>query len=373
MKAIQWLCAAGALAAMSGALAADLTPILSNGPERTERQEYDNKALGLLFHRTLFSEGDPQLAADWLMDANFINHDIDEASGGQNFADFFLKPTEFNNPTPGRGGAPHAASPAGLQKLYVVTDGDLTMMAYVGRGAADPGARFGSNMFETKHGRVTAWWYSGPTAMAGAAAPPTAATPPAAGAVAPGGARAGGAPAAQNPNAVATDYSGLYGPAGPTVVSMQTVIDPGKATRAERDANKKLVGAFFDEFFNQKSDAAAAKYLSVDIKSHVADSPSGSGFAQYARSNAAKVTAPRTDTVLFLLAEGELVDIGWPYVINGDPGAWYGQNLLRVKNGRIVEWWFSGYPNGTPRKVNPWNKLGYSPRAEALINAGKQP
>lgn len=41
----------------------------------------------------------------------------------------------------------------------------------------------------------------------------------------------------------------------------------------------------------------------------------------------------------------------------GDPGAWYGQNLLRVKNGKIVEWWFSGYPAGSGRELNPWNSI----------------
>src|SRR5580700_1384258 len=62
------------------------TPLLDNGPARSDQEEYDNKALGLLFHRTFFAEGDPQLAADLIMDPNFINHDVEESSGGQGFA-----------------------------------------------------------------------------------------------------------------------------------------------------------------------------------------------------------------------------------------------------------------------------------------------
>lgn len=354
------------MAALScgAAHAADMTPLLNNGPAVSERQEYDNKALGLLFHRTLFAEGDPQLAADLLMDPNFINHDVEEASGAQGFANFFLNPTEYHNPNPTRSSGPHAAPPAALMRLFVVTDGDLTMMAYPTREPdLDPGARFGSNMFETQHGRVTQWWYSGPTnfdpAARGAApagAPPAAA---AAGAPAP-------APMPQTP----PDYSRWYPQSGTTVVSMQAVIPQGAVTsRAERDANKKLVASFFDAFFNQKNYAAAQSYLSSDLKSHVIGSSQGGAFADYARSNRAKVTAEKTDSVLFLLAEGELVDIGWPVPHNGDPGAWYAQNLLRVKNGKITEWWYSGYPNGSPRLVNPYNALGYDPRSAAAGGA----
>jgi hypothetical protein len=42
----------------------------------------------------------------------------------------------------------------------------------------------------------------------------------------------------------------------------------------------------------------------------------------------------KTDAVLFMIAEGELVNIGYPY--------------------------------GAPRFVNPWNKPGYKPRAAAV-------
>jgi predicted SnoaL-like aldol condensation-catalyzing enzyme len=340
-----------ALLISGSALAADMTPILSNGPGRSDREEYANKALGLLFHRTLFAEGDPQLAADLIMAANFVNHDVDEASGGENFAQFFLNPTKFHNNNPNRY-APHTTTAAQLTRLFSVTDSDITMMAYPGEGSGDPGAQFASNMFETKQGKVTQWWFSGP--LQGAMGPPPNAQ---------GGMTAGTSPTSAPNSAgmaaapVTRDFTKWYPQAGNTIVGMPMVIPNGMATRVERDANKKLVAEFFNEFFNNQNYAAASKYLSADLKSHIKDSPQGSAFVDYAKSNKNKVTAPNTDQVLFLLADGELVDIGWPRVINDDPGAWYGQNLLRVKNGKIVEWWFSGYPNGEPHKANPWNSI----------------
>ncbi len=353
-----------ALLASGGALAADMTPILSNGPGRSDREEYANKAMGLLLHRTLFAEGDPQLAADIIMSANFVNHDLDESSGAENFAQFFLQPKKFNNPSPNAASTPRSSTAAQLTRLFSVTDGDITMMAYPGGDDdGDPGEQFASNMFETKQGKVTQWWFSGPTqggtmmagpppnaqgmAAAGAGAPPAGAPP--AGAAAPAG-MAAGAPAPR-------DFTKFYPKAGNTIVGMPMVIPNGTATRAERDANKKLVTEFFDEFFNKKNYAVASKYLSAELKSHVKGSSQGNAFVEFAKSNPAKVTAPKTDQVLFLLADGELVDIGWPRVINGDPGAWYGQNLLRVKGGKIVEWWYSGYPDMQPRAANPWNSI----------------
>ena len=375
------------LIASAAAQAADMTPILDNGPDRSAREEHANKAMGLMLHRTLFAEGDPQLAADIVMDPNFINHDIEEASGADGFANFFLKPAEYRNPNARPAGAPHAAGPAALMRLFIVTDNDITMMAYPTQGEnLDPGSRFASNMMEVKHNRVTQWWFSGPTNsdMSVPAGPPPGGAP---GAGAPGAAGAGappaGAPPAGAPPAGAApaarradpDYSKWYPEMGPITVSMQSIIPLGATTtRAERDANKKLVADFFDAFFNRKDASAASKYLSADLKNHIAGQPSGKDFVAFAQNNQAKVTADRTDAVLFNLAEGELVDIGWPAPQNGDPGAWYAQNLLRVKGGKIVEWWYSGFPYGSPRAgLNPYNRLGYSARGQAAVDRNAKP
>jgi predicted SnoaL-like aldol condensation-catalyzing enzyme len=359
-----FLAALGAGAVM----AADMTPLLSNGPMRSVTEERANKAMGLMLHRTLFAEGDPQLAVDIVMNPQFINHDVEEPSGAQNFADFFLKPADFQNPNAQPSRPPRAASPQALQRLFVVTDGDLTNMAYPTQGNnEDPGRRFASNMMEVKSGRVTQWWFSGPTNMdsspgaARAGGPGAPGGAPPAGAAPGAAARGGGAPpAAQAP----PDYSKWYPEMGNTTVSMQSIIPLGAATsRAQRDANKQVVAKFVDEFFNKKNYAIADSLLAKDLKNHGDGQPSGADFAVYAKANPAKVIGEKTDAVLFMIAEGELVNIGYPVTHNDDPGAWFAQNLLRVKDGKIVEWWFSGYPYGAPRFVNPWNKLGYNPRA----------
>jgi predicted SnoaL-like aldol condensation-catalyzing enzyme len=243
------------------------------------------------------------------------------------------------------------------------------MMAYPTRDSAeDPGRRFASNMMEVKQGRVTQWWFSGPTNMdmsAPRAAPPPAAAPPNG---VPAGPAANSAPP---PGAVAAtpaapDYSKFYPQMGNVTISMQSIIPTGTiTTREQREANKRLVSSFVDEFFNKKNYAIAEKLVSGSIRNHIAGQPSGAEFVAFARANPEKVAGANTIQVLFLLGEGELVAIGYPVMHNGDPGAWYAQNLARVQDGKIVEWWFSGYPYGAPRFVNPWNKLGYNPRAIA--------
>jgi hypothetical protein len=61
--------------------AADMTPLLSNGPALTPQQEHVAKAVALSFDRTLCGESDPQLAADLFAAPNFVNHDVEEPSG----------------------------------------------------------------------------------------------------------------------------------------------------------------------------------------------------------------------------------------------------------------------------------------------------
>ncbi|MFT3906753.1 MAG: hypothetical protein QM718_10655 [Steroidobacteraceae bacterium] len=364
MKSGLSLCITAMLLAASTAGATDLTPILSNGPARSEREERANKAMGLMLSRTLFSEGDPLLAADIVMDANFVNHDVEEPSGADNFAGFFITPEKYGNPGGSRSSGPKAAAPTALRRLFIITDGDLTMMAYPTQGG-DPGRRFASNMMETKRGRVTQWWFSGPTqedrsALAGKPIAPLPSAPPPAKAPAAASAAAQPKPAATPP-----DFTQWYPESGNTTVSMQSVIPLGAPTsREQRDANKKMVVEFLDAFFNRKDDSAATRYLAADLRNHGENQPSGESFARFARANPDKVAPSRVDSLLFTIAEGELVAVGYPAPINGDPGAWYAQNLFRVRDGKIVEWWYSGFPYGSPRYANPWNKLGYSPAAD---------
>ena len=312
----------------TAAVAADLTPIISNGPPLTDQQEHVVKAVALSFDRTLFGESDPQLAADLFADPNFVNHDIEEPSGAQNYANFFLKPKEYGNFDSRPRSGPKVPAPGAITRLFVVTDGDITMMAYPSGGIGDPGGQFGSNMMEVKNNRVTQWWFSGPSE----GGPP------------PGAVRAAPTGPSKPP-----DYSQYYPVPGAVTAGMPTLINDGTATPEVRDANKKIVTDFFNAFFNNGNTAAAAQYLSPELKSHIAGTPQGAAFADFAAKNKAKVTSADTSKVLFLLAEGDLVDIGFPVPFDGDPGAWYTQNLLRIENGKITEWWYSSRAPGAPR------------------------
>jgi len=313
----------------TAALAADLTPIIPAGPTLTDQQEHVKKAVALSFDRTLFGESDPQLAADLFADPNFINHDIEEPSGAQDYANFFLKPLEYGNPDKHPRNGPKVAAAGAITRLFVVTDGNITMMAYPSAGIGDPGGQFGSNMMEVKNNRVTQWWFSGPSE----GGPPPGSAP----AAAPTGPR-------KQP-----DFTPYYPVPGTVTAGMPTVINDGTATPDQRAANKKLVTDFWNAFFNQGNTAAAARYLSPDLKSHVPNTPQGTAFADFATKNKATVTSADTSKTLFLLAEGNLVDIGFPVPFDGDPGAWYTQNLVRVENGKITEWWYSSRAPGAPR------------------------
>jgi predicted SnoaL-like aldol condensation-catalyzing enzyme len=241
-------------------------------------------------------------------------------------------------------GQPKVAAAGAITRLFVVTDGDMTMMAYPSGGIGDPGGQFASNMMEVKNDRVAQWWFSGPSEGGMAPAPAAFAQKPAA------------APAAAAPTSAPKppDYSQYYPTPGAVTADMPTLINNGTGTRAERDGNKKLVAAFFDEFFNKGHTAVAAQYLSPALKSHIAGTPQGADFAAFAAQSKVKVTSADTSQVLFELAEGNVVNIGFPVPYNRDPGAWYTQNLVRVENGKITEWWYSSRAPGGPRYI--WKK-----------------
>jgi len=320
------------------ALAADLTPILSNGPSLTDRQEHVAKAIALSFDVTLFGESDPQLAADLYADPSFKNHDVEEPSGAQNYANFFLKPKEYGNPNAMPRSGPKVPAARAITRLFTITDGDITMMAYPSADPGDPGGKFASNMMEVKNGRVAQWWFSGPSEGGSMGPPPGGAAPR----------RTAAAPAPTTPPP-APDYTQYYPVPGVPTAGMPVIINVGTGTRAERDANKQLVTDFFNSFFNN-NDSSAAQYLSPDLKCHVTGCAQGADFAAFATRNKATVTSADTSKVLFLLAEGNLVDIGFPVYVDGDPGGWYTQNLVRVENGKITEWWYSSRARGAPRR-----------------------
>lgn len=327
-------------------------PLLSNGPPRTQVQEEANKTTALTWHRNIMG-GDRALGLS-LTERNFVQHDVEEPSGSLEFVAFFTQPGGPPGPDGGsRSPAnaalkaqadaakaagqsvpatpPRPAAPVTVQtRLFAITDGDLTLWAYASRGG-DPGRFFGSNLAEVKNGKVTQEWYSGPTFSLPAdtkAADPT------------------------------QWYPGPY----KQIANVQFAISSNQTTTAQRDANKKLVSDFWDAFFVRK-DVAAAQYLSPNLRNHSDGQPSGSAFVDFARQNSSVVTAFKMDKPLFVMGDGDLVAIGFPVELLSDPGAWYAMNLVRVKEGKIVEWWYSGYPSGHPtlRYGAAW-PIGAGPR-----------
>ncbi|MGC3979752.1 MAG: hypothetical protein QM808_00650 [Steroidobacteraceae bacterium] len=312
-------------------------PLLSNGPELTQAQEDLNEHLAITWHRNIMG-GDRTLGLS-LTDRNFIQHDVEEPSGSIEFVEFFTQP----GGPPGPDGGPRSAANAALKaqaeaakaagkplpatplrpvtapalqtRLFAITDGALSFWAYGSRGG-DPGRFFGSNLVEVKNGKVTQEWYSGPTF-----------TLPS--------------------DAKAADPAQWYPAPYQQVANTQFVVPIATATIAQREANKKLVSDFWDAFFVRK-EAAAAQLLSPTLRNHIVDQPSGAEFANFARQNPGKVTSPKIDRPLFVMGEGDLVIIGYPVELLSDPGAWYTTNMVRVKEGKIVEWWYSGYPEGHP-------------------------
>lgn len=312
-------------------------PLLATGPERTQSEEDFIETTALTWHRNIMG-GDRAFGLS-LTERNFIQHDVEEPSGSLEFVEFFTQP----GGPPGPDGAarspanaalkaqaeaakaagkplpatpPRPVAPLSLQtRLFVITDGDLTLWAYASRGG-DPGRFFGSNMTEIKNGKVTQQWYSGPTFSL--------------------------------PSDVkAADPSQWYPGPYKQTANIQFVVPMNAATHAQRDANKKLVSEFWDAMFVRK-EADATRYLSTSLRNHIPDQPSGAEFAGFARQNPGKVTAPEVVRPLFVIGEGDLVAIGYPVELLGDPGAWYTLNLVRVTDGKIAEWWYSGYPKGTP-------------------------
>jgi len=327
-------------------------PLLSTGEKLTQRQEDFNEVVALTWHRNVMG-GDHDVARS-LMSRDFIQHDVEEPSGSEEFIWFFTQP----GGPPGPDGAPRPAERAKIKaeaeaakaagkpyevpareirplsvqtRLFSITDGNLSLWAYASRGG-DPGRFFGSNLAEVKDGKVTQEWYSGPTFDLPA-------------------------------DVQAADPEQWYPPPYPQVANIEFVIPVNAVSDQQEAANKALVSEFWDAMFVRK-ERSVMDMLSPDLVNHIPDQPSGKAFASFAQSNPGKVTAPDIDRPLFVLAEGDLVAIAYPVELLSDPGAWYTLNLVRVKDDQIVEWWYSGYPEGTPvlRYGAAW-PIGAGPRA----------
>jgi predicted SnoaL-like aldol condensation-catalyzing enzyme len=287
--------------------AAPPPPTLPTGQPRPQPQENADQRIARAFRQAACGPLAARAAAGRFLATDFRNHNVEQPSGAQTYVGYLTKPAEYGNPNP-----PSAAAVAPSAPLFAITDGNLTMLAPPGP-AADPGARFAANLIELQNRHVTQIWYSGPATADPAAAP------------------------------LPDDPSACFPAAAPPLVPT------GAATADQRAANKQRVAQFIQDFFVDGNTGVAARVLAPNLASHVPGVPSGRDFAAIARKHQDRVVAPNPAQPLFVLADGELVDIGFPVAYASDPGAWFAQTIVRVQNGKITEWWYSGYPAGHPR------------------------
>jgi predicted SnoaL-like aldol condensation-catalyzing enzyme len=102
------------------------------------------------------------------------------------------------------------------------------------------------------------------------------------------------------------------------------------------DANKAIVLEAFDTLFNRRDYAAAERFWSPGYVQHSAHiAPGRNGLFNLIRS------APETLRYEhgLILAEGEHVMVHSRFSGNGRPAAWIAVDILRVRDGVLVEHW----------------------------------
>jgi predicted SnoaL-like aldol condensation-catalyzing enzyme len=107
-------------------------------------------------------------------------------------------------------------------------------------------------------------------------------------------------------------------------------------SRSLEDTNKAIVLEAFDTLFNRRDYAAAERFWSPGYIQHSAHiAPGRDGLFNLMRS------APETLRYEhgLILAEGEHVMVHGRFSGNGRPTAWIAVDILRVRDGVLVEHW----------------------------------
>lgn len=119
------------------------------------------------------------------------------------------------------------------------------------------------------------------------------------------------------------------------------LVPSGKKDAAKEEANRKLALSFWYEFFDLHRYETCTKYLAADFISHDRDEPSGAqAFCDAIKAserNMPAQTAARPQA--FAIADGDLVMIGHPGM-DGDGTENFAVNIVRIRDGKIVEKWF---------------------------------
>ena len=147
--------------------------------------------------------------------------------------------------------------------------------------------------------------------------------------------------------------------AKPEVIGNTIILIPsGKPDTRKEEANKRLVLAWQDDFWNKGNFQNWPKYMAANFRNHdPAEPPVGAQAlvdwleARLKEEGRSKPAPRPTITKLFLIADGDLVFApgGMPNTNPAiDPGRTFGGNVIRVENGKIVEWWYTGQIVGGP-------------------------
>lgn len=131
------------------------------------------------------------------------------------------------------------------------------------------------------------------------------------------------------------------------------IIPSGKKDAKKEEANRQLVLEWFDDFWNNGNFDNWPKYMDPNFRNHDPAEPAVGAQALVDWLNARSKESGRGKPApkdpyakLFVMADGDLVFVSHMPNINMDPNIdpakTFAGNILRVKNGKIVEWWFTG-------------------------------
>jgi predicted SnoaL-like aldol condensation-catalyzing enzyme len=153
------------------------------------------------------------------------------------------------------------------------------------------------------------------------------------------------------------------------------IIPSGRKNTAKEEANKKLVLEWWREFWDRGRIDEWSRWMAPDFINHDPRQPPvgaqalvdwlkaqnvarGGGRGSASEGRAAATPQPRKiQAQLFALADGDLVFIAHaptgfdpqnPSAFTGDPARTFGGNMVRVRNGKIVEWWSTGGVSEAP-------------------------
>jgi len=142
---------------------------------------------------------------------------------------------------------------------------------------------------------------------------------------------------------------------------MSLIYGSGPTNKIVEAANKRLVLAWLEDFWVDRDYDNWPRYMAPDFRNHDTREPAlgAQALADWLKARpdfGSDYTIGKgiAHPQLFLLAQGDLVFVGGAPNITDhyDPSAqqWqYGGNIIRVKDGKIAEWWRVGDEKSVPQ------------------------